>query len=34
MDLSGSAVEAVVAGRLEFEQDGEGAWHARVILDV
>ncbi len=49
MDLSGSAVEAVVAGqrttpqtlvkgvtyhRLEFEQDEEGAWHARVILDV
>jgi SHS2 domain-containing protein len=49
MDLSGSAVEALVAGqrttpqtlvkgvtyhRLEFEQDEEGAWHARVILDV
>jgi SHS2 domain-containing protein len=49
MDLSGSSVEAVVAGqrtdpqtlvkgvtyhRLEFEQDGGGAWHARVVLDV
>jgi SHS2 domain-containing protein len=49
MDLSGSAVAAVVAGqrttpqalvkgvtyhRLEFEQDDEGVWHARVILDV
>ena len=49
MDLSGSAVEAVVAGqrttpqtlvkgvtfhRLEFEQGEDGAWHARVILDV
>lgn len=49
MDLTGSAVEAVVAGqrttpqtlvkgvtyhRLEFEQDDDGGWHARVVLDV
>jgi SHS2 domain-containing protein len=49
MDLSGNAVEAVVAGqrttpqslikgvapdRLEFEQDEDGAWHARVYVEV
>jgi SHS2 domain-containing protein len=27
-------VKGVTYHRLEFEQDEEGAWHARVILDV
>jgi SHS2 domain-containing protein len=27
-------VKGVTYHRLEFEQDGEGAWHARVVLDV
>lgn len=27
-------VKGVTYHRLEFEQDGEKTWHARVILDV
>lgn len=27
-------VKGVTYHRLEFEQDTEGAWHARVVLDV
>ena len=27
-------VKGVTYHRLEFEQDEEGAWHARVVLDV
>jgi SHS2 domain-containing protein len=27
-------VKGVTYHRLEFEQDGDGTWHARVILDV
>jgi SHS2 domain-containing protein len=29
-----SLVKGVTYHRLEFERDGENAWHARVILDV
>jgi SHS2 domain-containing protein len=27
-------VKGVTYHQLEFEQDGDGAWHARVVLDV